>query len=342
MHVTNYVPMTHRTRYARIGLIVVIESVVVMYLVVKTYQKIQDMFFSPKYVVRLSKEQYPFTSSSIFPHFYEPKPNSIVHDHPEWLGYNVSYSINSDSLNERMEYQVVKPSDTFRIIMLGNSFTFGLFVNTNENYSELLEMSLQNHTCLPYKAFDVINLGVPGYDIGYSAERYRLRGQKYHPDLVVWFVNPSTFETLSDRMIELEGQYLQKLSREEIQRHEKAGEYYFVGRRAWDQLVSELSPEERITKQVKYFADFSAYYTGPLLIVANQWSDWPKYARLAMRNAVLLRPQTWVYEELPSLSQVGALLPDKHPNVKGHKLIALGIYAYLLENHLLPCSEAAP
>ncbi len=333
-------------KHARTAIIlgfVVLEILVLIYLLILLYQKLDSgAVKGATSVIRLRRDEYVSMPSETFKHYHEPKADTVLNDHPVWLGYNVSYSINGDTLNERMDYEVSKPPGTFRIVSLGNSFTFGLFVNTYENYSELLEMSLQNQSCSGYEKAEVINLGVPGFDMGYSAERFRLRGVKYQPDMVIWFVMPSTFETWSERVTELEEQYIRDLSPQEIQAHEQAGEYYYPGRLAWKTLVGEMSLEERIVRQAKYFSDFSAYYTGPLVIVAGQWSHWHPYARAVMKQTVLRRPQTYLYTSLPALAEAGGLLADKHPNTKGHQMIASGIEAYLRTNRLLPCIEAAP
>lgn len=54
-----------------------------------------------------------------------------------------------------MEYPIVEPAGIFRMVMFGDSFTFGLFVNTFEYYTELLENSLNKTDCPPYTGFEV-------------------------------------------------------------------------------------------------------------------------------------------------------------------------------------------
>jgi len=105
---------------------------------------------------------------------------------PPWLGYTPAYTINSDTLNDGSEYQIQKPKDTYRIMTLGDSFTFGFYVNTYDSYPETLERLLNEQPC--NNKFEVLNLGLPGYDIRQSLERFKRRGSKYNPDLVIWFL----------------------------------------------------------------------------------------------------------------------------------------------------------
>jgi len=91
-------------------------------------------------------------------YFYEYESDQKVQDSPEWLGYTVTYSYNKDSLNERYNYSEEKGTGVFRVITLGDSFTFGLHVNTEENYPEQLEVILNNRLkCKNISKFEVIN-----------------------------------------------------------------------------------------------------------------------------------------------------------------------------------------
>ncbi len=327
--------MTRRNSF--VFLSVAAECIVIVVLAVSIIRRGRMDAVDPKYISRLNKHDYVTSVTPVFPHFYEPKPNAILNDHPEWLGYNVSYSINSDALNERMEYPIEKPANTYRILVLGDSFTFGLFVNTYENYTELLETRL-NETCLAYSGIEVLNLGVPGYDIGFSAERFRLRGQKYDPDLVIWFVNPISLTGLAERKTALEQQNLKEMSPEKIRLHEARGEYYYPGQQAWDQLLRETSLNDRMTLQFGYFDSFLSTYSRPLLVVSYKWSIWPAYAQSKMKQIVLQRANTWLYTSMPILSSPKELFPDRHPNALGHAAISSGILSYLESQNILRCA----
>ena len=95
-------------------------------------------------------------SSNDLRYFYEPKANTVEEVHKDWLLNTPKYTINNDTLNERFNYDVQKKQGTFRIITLGDSFTFGENVDTKDNYTEQLE-DLLNSKCSLNK-FEVINL----------------------------------------------------------------------------------------------------------------------------------------------------------------------------------------
>ncbi len=101
----------------------------------------------------------------------------------------VNYRTNNDGLNEKYDIDIQKPDNTVRIITLGNSFVFGLFVNTQDNFSEVLEKLLNDRSvCKSTKKFEVINLGAPGFDFDYSINILLDKGMKYSPDKILWMI----------------------------------------------------------------------------------------------------------------------------------------------------------
>ena len=322
-----------------LGFLVVLEICTIIILCVLVIRQLQKQAKAVKYAVRLPADTYfSQVKSDRFPNFYEPIAGKIINDHPDWLGYNVSYSINADALNERIDYPVIKPANTFRIMSLGDSFTYGLFVNTYENYTERLEDYLGSRCS---ERFEVINLGVPAYDVGYSAERFRLRGQKYMPDLVIWFMNPFTFLIDADRKMELENEYLNKIPTKDHWQVINGRQEYYPGMLAWKQQASEVPSQMRVVQQGTYFREFLASYHGALVVIAHDWSGWQASAKQTLQEALLYRENALVYE-MDFLQPGNELLIDGHPNVKGHERIATNILSYLTNQGILLCRQHAP
>jgi lysophospholipase L1-like esterase len=131
-------------------------------------------------------------------------PNSVkfrlMHQPDEKLGYrlapnyeiehkksefNTLIKINSEGLRD-YEHQKDKKSSLFRILVMGDSFTFGLGVNSEETYAKVLETLLnQNLAAKTQKKYEVINAGIDGY--GTEQEYFYLKelGNQYRPDLVI-------------------------------------------------------------------------------------------------------------------------------------------------------------
>lgn len=95
--------------------------------------------------------------------------------------FDIAIRTNSQGLRDR-EYPLEKPANTFRILVLGDSFTFGYGVEAEETYAKVLEKLLNRGSTLKY---EVLNGGVIGYGTFHELRFLRESGLALHPDLVV-------------------------------------------------------------------------------------------------------------------------------------------------------------
>jgi len=84
---------------------------------------------------------------------------------------------NSKGLRGNTEYEYARTPGKQRILVLGDSFTFGTDVSDDETYSHDLESALPNT--------EVLNLGVQGYGQDQMLLYLKEEGVKYHPDIVI-------------------------------------------------------------------------------------------------------------------------------------------------------------
>ena len=82
-----------------------------------------------------------------------------------------------------------KAADEFRIVMLGDSFTFGHALSPEENFPQRLEQAL-NAAGVP-KRVTVINCGVGGFAPWQERHFLRERGFGFDPDLVILQIFPA-------------------------------------------------------------------------------------------------------------------------------------------------------
>ena len=103
--------------------------------------------------------------------------------------------INSDGLRDR-EHWKIKPLNTFRIAVLGDSFVEALQVPFEESFCYLIEQQLRSCPARAGHDVEVINFGVSGY--GTAQELITLRSEvwQYSPDLVLLAV--TTNNDISD------------------------------------------------------------------------------------------------------------------------------------------------
>ncbi|MDL1892454.1 SGNH/GDSL hydrolase family protein [Sphingobacteriales bacterium CHB3] len=97
--------------------------------------------------------------------------------------FDTDFNTNSLGLRDR-EFTVSKPPNTFRILMLGDSFTVGEGVNHAETFSKLLEAAL-NANAPSERRIEVINAGVGSYSPLLEFLYLRHNGLQLQPDLVV-------------------------------------------------------------------------------------------------------------------------------------------------------------
>ncbi len=108
-------------------------------------------------------------------------PN-IKHRLKTEVGSFVSRS-NSKGLREDREYDYIKPKNTFRILILGDSFAEATNIPMQYAFhSQLEEFLNKSGSKLRY---EVINSGVSGYSTDNEYLFFKHEGYKYHPDLVI-------------------------------------------------------------------------------------------------------------------------------------------------------------
>jgi lysophospholipase L1-like esterase len=111
---------------------------------------------------------------------HEHRPASSAH----LMGVDVR--INRQKLRDD-NYSYERPADTQRILMLGDSITFGWGVPIEQTVSKRLEQRLREAG----RKVDVINMGVGNYNTTMEVAYFLTEGIKYDPQVVVlnYFIN---------------------------------------------------------------------------------------------------------------------------------------------------------
>lgn len=101
---------------------------------------------------------------------------------------------NALGFRDSRDYAIDKPPGTFRILVLGDSVTFGHGAVFETTYPYLLEQQLKSWR--PEINWQVWNLGVPGYNTAQELAYLNEVGPRYHPDLVIVGFFPNDFTGL--------------------------------------------------------------------------------------------------------------------------------------------------
>jgi lysophospholipase L1-like esterase len=87
-----------------------------------------------------------------------------------------------------------KRADVYRVVLLGDSFTFGEGTSEPWIYPTLLREALDARG-IEGRQVEVVNLGIPGNDLTESRLTYQRFGRRLQPDLVVFQWNTNDFPT---------------------------------------------------------------------------------------------------------------------------------------------------
>ncbi|MCK9378445.1 MAG: GDSL-type esterase/lipase family protein, partial [Syntrophobacterales bacterium] len=94
--------------------------------------------------------------------------------------FTFRYSNNSLGWRGRREYREAKPTD-YRVLLLGDSFTYGTGVNDDQTFAVQVEKDLRGAQL----SVEVLNAGCPGKGTDYELKCFQTVGRKFHPDLTV-------------------------------------------------------------------------------------------------------------------------------------------------------------
>jgi len=95
----------------------------------------------------------------------------------------INYMPESAFLTRDFYYPPEKAAGTFRIVAIGDSFTFGGKVQFDDTFPKRLERMLNLNTS--QRKVEVLNWGIPGYSTVQEAELFEDAVMKFNPDLIV-------------------------------------------------------------------------------------------------------------------------------------------------------------
>jgi lysophospholipase L1-like esterase len=117
---------------------------------------------------------------------FNPHPVNGYDLSPNFKLRSGTFQISMNSMGLRgPEILINKPIGTTRIAILGGSAAYGYLVSDGEEASRLLEKQLHH---LDVGDVEVINAGVPGYDLFQSIVRFREVVDPLQPDIVVLYL----------------------------------------------------------------------------------------------------------------------------------------------------------
>jgi len=117
---------------------------------------------------------------------YTLNPNSVF-THKTNL-FDATYHVNNLGYRGKA-YNKSKTPGVYRIVLIGDSNSFGYGVNDDETFASIIDRRLSG--------VEVINLSVIGYGTDQEFLRLKKEGLSYQPDLVIWQVCKNDFSEIT-------------------------------------------------------------------------------------------------------------------------------------------------
>lgn len=302
-------------------LIILLEVIVSIFI----FRKFVEERVLGKNVINLNSDAFLKKQTENLKYYYEPKPFSsdlLKTDPPPWLEKQPEYLVNSEGFIDQFEYTNIKRPGVFRIMSLGDSFTTGLYVDTKNSYPKRLERAL-NEKCNCQK-YEVINLGVPGYDIEYSMERFKLRGQKYNPNLIIMLLKDDDFIQIT----EFVKSKLNEYNKNNVKVDGKVAEKIIK------ESQKAYTLDGIINYQLNSLQQLRNYYSGPVLLATFPFTD--NKFRQAMIDFASKSNGFYYTEDLTDIRKSKEILPDTlHPTEEGYRQITETLFNYLQKENLV-------
>jgi lysophospholipase L1-like esterase len=257
------------------------------------------------------------------------------------------------------EYQIAKPPGTLRVLLVGDSFTFGYGVAEDSTYGRYLEELLRvpSPSC---PRPEVLNAGVNGYNARQEVAFIRRLGLRYNPDIVILGFTPN------DLLLESQARLVpnRQILKEVVAR---SAVYQFLAPRIrslllrgeshrYDAVMSRLGAEPDSHAVAAW--DSVRNVLRELQTAARAAHFTPVVVALPIEQQVQAGPSGWLSRSFQSVQEQTGLLtvdllpeffraagrhqalfleePTKHPNPQGHRIAAQEIYASLIRWRLIP------
>ena len=264
---------------------------------------------------------------------YELKPNLNT-----YFRLN-QFITNSNGLRDK-EYSITKPENTYRVAVLGDSFTMASGIDIEDSYHSILERRFNRGNNI-YN-YEFINFGVGGYNLKQYLSVLNKKAMEYEPDLVLIGLDPHNDHIIPDAKI-FEEPYIVKRTKNPLYHIyiKDAASLAFanIQNKIFGQSVS--ISETIITQvQEKYINDVFSNFkeitnnTNSKLAIINltylpnqDYSD--KLKELALTNNLLYFDASQSFESI-NVNKLILYPNDFHPNAFSNRIFAQQLYNFLI------------
>jgi len=277
-----------------------------------------------------------------------------------WTDRPKRHYFSAQSRNTRdYKYSVEKPKDTYRIVVVGDSFTFGYGNQFDDSFPKRLERILNLNAQTP--KVEVINLGNPGNAIQHNAISVKKALSLLSPNLVILEVTLNDPELTpygkDGKRVKLRNgqtptglaayskiiQFVQTRL-ENSRSHKQYLEYFLSLFKNKDSLENFETGMRQISQACKAANVPLVSVVFPLLSYPLDESYPFKEPHLVVHkvlesNSIPYTDLLSTYRGIPSIRLTADPVRDPHPNEIAHRIAANELYAWLKKRKLLPESS---
>jgi hypothetical protein len=233
--------------------------------------------------------------------------------------YSARYYTNEQSFRTdagRNPTNIEKPTNTYRVMHLGPSFTFGWGVDYEQSYTYLISKNLH----VPNKRIESINVGTPAQPINYQLAWLAKQGYRYSPDLVVQTVyadcdaNMATDGTLPEDLPYIEDGYLYTprsrtltgAAYRAVREYRRYSAVLFFG---WRLYAALASGKEKSGTGMELYGETSGCDAGKLGMILGKYLSYQQFVRGALGKKV---PIVFVYVPMSYIVRPADIIRVKH------------------------------
>jgi len=236
------------------------------------------------------------------------------------------FRTNSQGLRDK-EYLVKKPDNTFRVAVIGGSFTVPAGVEIDKAFHSILEERLDSEN--PDINYEFINFGVSGYRINNKIATLKNKALEYNPDLVLFVLDGSQFTEDEEKEFNakpIRNQFFQSFTYKLISKNklfkEDNNEQIFL-----DEQKAGL---DKLDQTLKELSKLSRTNNIPICIVVldHDFSHLQlsqEIEKLTVKNNLFFSTTIPAFEGT-DLTDMVIYQIDIHPNSKANRIFADAIY----------------
>jgi D-alanyl-lipoteichoic acid acyltransferase DltB (MBOAT superfamily) len=257
-------------------------------------------------------------------------PSTTIYFHGEKL------SINRWGMRDR-DYEKIPAPNTYRIALTGPSFVMGYGVADDEGFEPLLEDRLnREHAGSPYSQYEILNFAVPGYSAIQNLMVLEQKALAFQPNAIFFMAHQREEEAvvlyLADRLsvgAELPYPELMEIA-------SQAGAEPGATKVETERLLQPVRTEilswtyRRIVEVSRAHGVLPVWIFMPTLENSLREEEITHLKQVAEEAGFIVLDLSDAYDNQDPESLVVAFW-DKHPNAKGHSLIAEDLYLKLQE-----------